>query len=44
MQILKAGVVYFALVVGAGFVLGTIRVLWIAPRFGFFNLARAVLT
>ena len=34
MQILKAGVLYFALVFGAGFVLGTIRVLWIVPRFG----------
>lgn len=34
MQILKAGVVYFALVFGAGFLLGTIRVLWVAPRFG----------
>ncbi len=34
MQILKAGALYFALVFGAGFVLGTIRVLWIVPRFG----------
>lgn len=34
MQILKAGVLYFALVFGAGFVLGTIRILWIVPRFG----------
>jgi hypothetical protein len=34
MQILKAGVLYFALVFGAGFVLGTIRTLWIVPRFG----------
>lgn len=34
MQILKAGVLYFALVFGAGFVLGAIRVLWIVPRFG----------
>jgi hypothetical protein len=34
MQILKASVLYFALVFGAGFVLGTIRVLWIAPSFG----------
>ena len=34
MQVLKAGVLYFALVFGAGFVLGTIRTLWIVPRFG----------
>jgi len=34
MQILKAGVFYFALVFGAGFVLGTIRILWIVPSFG----------
>jgi hypothetical protein len=34
MQILKAGVLYFALVFGAGFVLGPIRILWLAPRFG----------
>jgi hypothetical protein len=34
MQILKAGVLYFALVFGAGFVLGTIRILWIVPSFG----------
>jgi len=34
MRILKAGVLYFALVFGAGFVLGTTRVLWIVPRFG----------
>ena len=33
-QIPKAGVIYFALVFGAGFVLGTIRTLWIAPRVG----------
>jgi len=34
MQILKAGVLYFAFVFGAGFVLGPIRILWVAPRFG----------
>jgi hypothetical protein len=34
MRILKAGVVYFALVFGAGFVLAVIRLLWVIPRFG----------
>lgn len=34
MRILKAGALYFALVFRAGFVLGTIRTLWIVPRFG----------
>jgi hypothetical protein len=34
MQILKAGSLYFAFVFGAGFVLGTIRTLWMVPRFG----------
>jgi hypothetical protein len=34
MQILKAGVLYFTLVFGAGFVLGPIRILWVVPRFG----------
>jgi hypothetical protein len=34
MQILKAGVFYFTFVFGAGFVLGTIRTLWVVPRVG----------
>jgi hypothetical protein len=34
MRILKAGVLYYALVFGTGFALGTIRVLWVVPRFG----------
>ena len=34
MKSLKAGVLYFALVFGAGFVLGPIRILWVVPRFG----------
>ena len=34
MHILKAGAVYFALVFGTGFVLGTIRTLWAVPRLG----------
>ena len=34
MPILKAGVLYFALVFGAGFVLGTIRTLWVVQRVG----------
>jgi hypothetical protein len=34
MHFLKAGVVYFAVVFGTGFVLGTIRTLWIVPRLG----------
>jgi hypothetical protein len=34
MQTLKAGALYFVLVFGTGFVLGTIRTLWIVPRLG----------
>ena len=34
MQIMKAGILYFALVFGAGFVLGTIRTLFVVPRVG----------
>ena len=34
MQILKSGALYFALVFGAGFVFGTIRVLLVVPRIG----------
>ena len=33
-QTFKAGVLYFAVVFGAGFALGTIRTLWIVPRVG----------
>jgi hypothetical protein len=33
-KILKAGLLYFALVFGAGFVLGPLRILWVVPRFG----------
>jgi hypothetical protein len=33
-QTLKAGALYFALVFGAGFVLGPVRILWAVPRFG----------
>jgi hypothetical protein len=34
MQILKAGVLYFLVVFGAGFILGPICILWVAPRLG----------
>jgi hypothetical protein len=32
--VLKAGLLYFAIVFGIGFVLGAIRVLWAVPHFG----------
>jgi hypothetical protein len=34
MRMLEAGVLYFAFVFGAGFVLGTFRTLWLVPRVG----------
>jgi hypothetical protein len=34
MRILKAALLYFALVFGSGFLLGPIRILWVVPRFG----------
>ena len=34
MQTLKAGELYFGIVFGAGFALGTIRVVWVVPAFG----------
>ena len=34
MQLLKAGALYFALVFGAGFILGIPRTLWLIPRVG----------
>ncbi len=34
MRILKAGADYFLLVFAVGWILGPIRVLWLAPRFG----------
>jgi hypothetical protein len=32
MRVLKAGILYFALIFGAGFVLGSVRVLFVEPR------------
>jgi hypothetical protein len=34
MTILKSSLLYFALVFGAGFILGPLRILWVVPRFG----------
>lgn len=34
LRILKAGTLYFAIVFSVGLILGTIRTLWIVPRFG----------
>jgi hypothetical protein len=34
MQILKASMVYFGVVFGAGFVLGPVRIFWVVPRLG----------
>ena len=34
LKVLKAGTFYFVLVFAAGFVLGIIRTIWIAPHFG----------
>jgi hypothetical protein len=34
MKILKAGILYFAIVFGAGFVLVPMRILWLILRFG----------
>lgn len=33
-RFLKAGVLYFAVVFGAGFLLGTVRVLMVVPHLG----------
>jgi type IV secretory pathway TrbD component len=34
MHILKAGILYFAVVFGVGFLLGPIRIYWVVPRLG----------
>ena len=34
MRIFKAGVLYFVLVFGTGFLLGTVRTFWVVPRLG----------
>jgi hypothetical protein len=34
MRVIKAGVTYFGLVFGAGFVLGVVRTLWVVPQVG----------
>ena len=34
MTVLKAGGIYFAVVFGAGFVLGSVRLLWLVPYLG----------
>ena len=34
LRILKAGVLYFTLVFGSGFVLGPMRIVWVVPRVG----------
>ena len=34
MQILKAGLLYFAIVFGMGFLFGTVRTVWVVPRVG----------
>lgn len=34
MRLIRASIIYFLLVFGTGFVLGTIRVLWLAPSLG----------
>ena len=34
LQLLKTGLLYFVLVFTTGFLFGTVRVLWLVPRFG----------